>query len=49
MATESKKPHYFYGGSMPTIVFPPVDFSGVKPDTLKVKQDRERNNGRLAM
>ena len=49
LATEVKKPHYFYGGPLPTIVFPPVDFSGVKPETLKVKQDRELNNGRLAM
>jgi hypothetical protein len=49
IATEVKKPHYFYGGELPTIVFPPIDFSGVKPETLKVKQDRELNNGRLAM
>lgn len=49
VATESKKPHYFYGGPLPTIVFPPIDFSSVKPETLKVKQDRELNNGRLAM
>jgi hypothetical protein len=49
IATETKKPHYFYGGEFPTIVFPPIDFSTVKPETLKLKQDRELNNGRLAM
>jgi hypothetical protein len=49
LATESKKPHYMKGGSFPTIVFPPIDFSGVDAETLKVKQSRELNNGRLAM
>ena len=49
LATETKKPHYYFGGPTPEIVFPPIDFSGVKPETLKVKQDRELNNGRLAM
>ena len=49
LAAETKQPHYFKGGELPTIVFPPVDFSGVSPETLKVKQDRELNNGRLAM
>jgi hypothetical protein len=49
IATESKKPHYMMGGSLPEIVFPKVDFSKVSADTLKVKQDRELNNGRLAM
>ena len=37
------------GGAYPTIVFPPIDFSSVSPETLKLKQDRELNNGRLAM
>jgi hypothetical protein len=37
------------GGDLPTIIFPPIDFSGVDPATLKVKQSRELNNGRLAM
>lgn len=41
--------HYTKGGSLPTIVFPPVDFSGVKPDNLYKKQCAELNNGRLAM
>lgn len=49
IASEVKKPHYFNGGELPTMVFPPIDFSGVKPETLKVKRDRELNNGRLAM
>eukprot|EP00977_Amphora_coffeiformis_P016652 scaffold5215_cov181-Amphora_coffeaeformis.AAC.6 len=49
LATETKKPHYFYGGPTPEIVFPPIDFSSVKPETMKVKKDRELNNGRLAM
>jgi hypothetical protein len=47
--TEAKGTHYTKGGDLPTIVFPPVDFSGVDADVLKVKQDRELNNGRLAM
>jgi len=41
--------HYTKGGGLPTIVFPPVDFSGVKPDNLYKKQCAELNNGRLAM
>mmetsp|Transcript_13743 Transcript_13743/g.22744 ORF Transcript_13743/g.22744 Transcript_13743/m.22744 type:complete len:204 (-) Transcript_13743:199-810(-) len=49
IATESKDVHYTNGGPLPTMVFPPIDFSGVSADTLKVKQDRELNNGRLAM
>eukprot|EP00594_Rhizosolenia_setigera_P017731 CAMPEP_0178954476 /NCGR_PEP_ID=MMETSP0789-20121207/9011_1 /TAXON_ID=3005 /ORGANISM="Rhizosolenia setigera, Strain CCMP 1694" /LENGTH=206 /DNA_ID=CAMNT_0020635881 /DNA_START=109 /DNA_END=729 /DNA_ORIENTATION=- len=49
IATESKEVHYTKGGPLPTIVFPPVDFSGVSETTLKTKQDRELNNGRLAM
>eukprot|EP00554_Chaetoceros_debilis_P002015 CAMPEP_0194081050 /NCGR_PEP_ID=MMETSP0149-20130528/6939_1 /TAXON_ID=122233 /ORGANISM="Chaetoceros debilis, Strain MM31A-1" /LENGTH=206 /DNA_ID=CAMNT_0038762903 /DNA_START=41 /DNA_END=661 /DNA_ORIENTATION=+ len=49
LITESKGVHYTKGGSLPTIVFPPVDFSGVDAATLKKKQDAELNNGRLAM
>ena len=49
IVTEAKKPHYMFGGSMPTMVFPPIDFSGVDEATLKKKQDSELNNGRLAM
>lgn len=49
LATESQGTHYMKGGAMPTIVFPPIDFSGVDANTLKTKQSRELNNGRLAM
>ena len=49
IASESKKPHYMKGGKFPEVVFPQFDFSGVSPEVLKVKQDRELNNGRLAM
>lgn len=49
LATESKGTHYMKGGDFPTMVFPPIDFSGVSAETLKVKQTRELNNGRLAM
>jgi hypothetical protein len=41
--------HYMKGGDTPTILFPPVDFSGVSAETMKLKRDRELNNGRLAM
>eukprot|EP00543_Licmophora_paradoxa_P008356 CAMPEP_0202441424 /NCGR_PEP_ID=MMETSP1360-20130828/927_1 /ASSEMBLY_ACC=CAM_ASM_000848 /TAXON_ID=515479 /ORGANISM="Licmophora paradoxa, Strain CCMP2313" /LENGTH=203 /DNA_ID=CAMNT_0049056403 /DNA_START=29 /DNA_END=640 /DNA_ORIENTATION=+ len=47
--TESAETHYTKGGALPTIVFPPIDFSSVDAETLKVKQSRELNNGRLAM
>jgi len=47
--SESQEKHYLKGGELPTIIFPPVDFSKVDADTLKVKRDRELNNGRLAM
>ena len=47
--TECKGVHYTKGGDLPTIVFPPIDFSSVNADDLKVKQSRELNNGRLAM
>jgi len=49
LATEAKGTHYTKGGDLPTIVFPPIDFSGVDKDTLATKQSRELNNGRLAM
>jgi len=47
--TESKGTHYTKGGDLPTVVFPPIDFSGVDEATLATKQNRELNNGRLAM
>jgi hypothetical protein len=34
---------------LPTIVFPPIEFSSVDPEKLKVQKSRELNNGRLAM
>jgi hypothetical protein len=49
LASESQGTHYMKGGALPTIVFPPVDFSGVSAETIKLKQNRELNNGRLAM
>jgi len=49
IATESQGTHYMKGGALPTLVFPPVDFSGVDAVTLKRKQTAELNNGRLAM
>jgi len=47
--TEAKGVHYTKGGPLPTMVFPPIDFSGVDAETLKKKQSSELNNGRLAM
>jgi hypothetical protein len=47
--TEARGTHYTKGGDLPTIVFPPIDFSGVDAATLKKKQSAELNNGRLAM
>eukprot|EP00568_Trieres_chinensis_P005199 CAMPEP_0183303220 /NCGR_PEP_ID=MMETSP0160_2-20130417/8739_1 /TAXON_ID=2839 ORGANISM="Odontella Sinensis, Strain Grunow 1884" /NCGR_SAMPLE_ID=MMETSP0160_2 /ASSEMBLY_ACC=CAM_ASM_000250 /LENGTH=207 /DNA_ID=CAMNT_0025466101 /DNA_START=84 /DNA_END=707 /DNA_ORIENTATION=+ len=47
--TEANGTHYTKGGDLPTIVFPPIDFSSVDAATLKKKQDAELNNGRLAM
>ena len=47
--TECSGVHYTKGGDLPTVVFPPIDFSGVNAEELAKKQDRELNNGRLAM
>lgn len=49
LITESKPVHYTKGGPLPTMVFPPIDFSGVNAATLAKKQNAELNNGRLAM
>jgi hypothetical protein len=49
LASETQGTHYMKGGMTPTIVFPPIDFSGVSAETIKLKQNRELNNGRLAM
>jgi len=50
LISESQGTHYTKkGGKLPTIVFPPIDFSGVDPDVLADKRSRELNNGRLAM
>jgi hypothetical protein len=50
LASESSQgDHYMKGGSFPTIVFPPIDFSGVSAETINLKRNRELNNGRLAM
>merc|ERR1719396_223012 len=38
IVTEAKGTHYTKGGDLPTIVFPPIDFSKVKPEVLKVKR-----------
>jgi hypothetical protein len=48
IATEAQGKHYMKGGDLPTMVFPPIDFSGVDAATLKTKRSRELNNGRLA-
>merc|ERR1712194_844806 len=47
--TEARGTHYTKGGDLPTIVFPAIDFSKVKPEALVTKRNRELNNGRLAM
>jgi len=49
LVTESKGVHYTKGGPLPTMVFPPIDFSNVNADMLRKKQQAELNNGRLAM
>jgi len=40
--------HYMKGGSLPTMVFPAIDFSGVSEETMARKRTSELNNGRLA-
>jgi len=47
--SESQSPHYLKGGDLPTVIFPPINFSNVDAETLKTKRNRELNNGRLAM
>jgi len=47
--SESQEKHYLKGGDLPTVIFPPIDFSRVDEETLKLKRNRELNNGRLAM
>lgn len=53
MLTESRNPHYMRGGKLPEIAFPPrmADnlTEGWREEKMKLKQDRELNNGRLAM
>jgi hypothetical protein len=49
LVTESKGTHYTKGGDLPTMVFPPIDFSGVDAAVLSKKRNAELNNGRLAM
>ena len=49
LASESQGTHYMKGGKTPEVVFPKFDFSGVDAEVLKTKQNRELNNGRLAM
>lgn len=47
--SEAQDKHYLKGGDLPTVIFPPIDFSNVDEETLKLKRNRELNNGRLAM
>ena len=47
--TEAQGTHYTKAGALPTIVFPPIDFSSVDEAKMKKKKDAELNNGRLAM
>lgn len=47
--TEAQGTHYTKGGDLPTIVFPPINFAPTDADKLKTAQNRELNNGRLAM
>jgi hypothetical protein len=47
--TEAKGTHYTKGGEFPTIVFPPINFAAKEADKLLAQQNRELNNGRLAM
>lgn len=47
--SETQGTHYTKGGDLPTIVFPPIDFTSVDPEVVADKRSRELNNGRLAM
>lgn len=47
--SEAQGTHYTKGGDLPTIIFPPINFSPVDAGELKTQQNRELNNGRLAM
>lgn len=50
--TESRNPHYTKGGNVAdslSIVFPPINFAPSDPEKMKTAQNRELNNGRLAM
>jgi len=47
--TEAQGNHYTKGGDYPTIVFPPINFAPSEADKLKTLQNKELNNGRLAM
>lgn len=49
IVSEAQKPHYTKGGELPTMIFPPIDFSKVDDATMKRKRNSELNNGRLAM
>jgi Chlorophyll A-B binding protein len=46
LVTEAKGTHYMKGGPLPMMVFPPIDFTGVSAGTIKLKRNRELNNGR---
>jgi hypothetical protein len=47
--TEAQGTHYTKGGEYPVIVFPPVSFAAKDPVALLSQQNKELNNGRLAM
>jgi hypothetical protein len=49
LISESNGIHYTKGGDLPTIIFPPINFSDVDEAELKLRRSRELNNGRLAM
>ena len=46
---ELQKPHYMMGGPTAELIWPKVDSSGISADVMRTKQNRELNNGRLAM
>lgn len=47
--TESQGTHYTKGGDLPTVVFPPFTIGTNDAAKLRVRQDVELTNGRLAM